>query len=90
MIERSSEATDADVILATLELLHSLMAWMVMANLATPEKAAGIVEVTAKKLEQRGEVRAAQVVRHAFQGALGGEWANMKKLSQHDPGQGSA
>jgi len=90
MIERSPEATNADLTVATLELLHSLMAWMVMANVATPDRAAGIVKITAQKLEARGEDRAARALLHAFQGALNGEWENMKKLSQHDPDQGRA
>lgn len=90
MIDRSPEATNADITIATLELLHSLMAWMVMANVTAPEKAAGVVRITAQKLEARGEDRASRVLLDAFQGALNGEWENMKRLSQHDPSQGRA
>src|SRR5688500_8883167 len=90
MIDRPNAFAPQDIALGTLEMLHNRMGWLVVAGIGPLEKVAGVVEITARKLETRGEHEAAAVVRAAFHGALDGEWKNMQALVDPEQTRGSA
>jgi hypothetical protein len=84
------EWNERDLLLGVTETLHNLMAWMVMAQVTTPERMKGIIAISAEKLEKAGSEKSALAVRTLFAGALNGEWQKMQALIDPQQSGGSA
>lgn len=81
---------ERDLLLGVAEVLHTLMAYMVVMKQVPPEKMKALVEIAANRIEKEGGPKSALAIRHTFKGALNGEWAGARDLADPEKSAGSA
>jgi hypothetical protein len=82
MRSKPQEIEAADLLVAQAELLHSLMAFMVLSNMMTADNMKRIAEVAAHRLERARHDKSASALRFAFASAFEGEWEHMRMMFQ--------